>query len=95
MKVTPSEERHIVKIGDHIRAWDHMPMEDRPDRYVEGSVTDVDYDIITIHVMKDTVFPVGVRLEIKTHDFTWMGEYEERIQILGNLDTETGVYTEK
>ena len=94
MKVTPSKEIHEVKIGNHVRSWDHMPMEGRPDRYAEGVVTNVDGDIITIHVMKDTVFPVGVRLEIKTHSFTWTGEYKERIQVLGVLDMETGAYKE-
>ena len=95
MKVTLTNEIHEVKVGNHVRAWDHMPMPERPDRFVEGVVTNVDGDIITIHVLKDTVFPVGVRLKIKTHSYTWTGEYKERIQVLGALDLDTGVYKEK
>lgn len=94
MDITPTEKPHVVKIGDHVRAWDHMPMEDRPDRYVEGVVTDYESGVMGIHVLKDTVFPIGARLTIRTADFTMWGEYEERIQILGSLDTETGEYKE-
>ena len=95
MKVTPTKKAHRVIVGDHVRAWDHMPMEGREDRYVEGIVTKVDGEVIYIHVVKDTVFDFGVRLEIITHDFTFIGEYEERIQVLGHTCTISGIYTKK
>ena len=91
MEITRTKKAHKVTVGDHVRAFDHMPIEGRDDQYVEGVVSKIYDDIIYVHVVNDTVFDFGVRLEITTPLLT-MFEYEERIQVLGHTSTTTGIY---
>ncbi len=93
MDITFTEKSHKVVIGDHVRAWDFPPMISRDDRYVEGIVNDMTGDIITIHILKDTLYPIGARFTVRTPLNTFFTEYEERIQILGHYDPNTNKYT--
>ena len=72
-----------IKVGDHVRCWDFVPRPNAPDCYVEGIVTEIEGELINVHVLKDTVHGPGARLSIKTPIETFFSEFSERITKLG------------
>lgn len=74
-------------IGTLVRAYDFEPMEGRAARYVDGIVTEHSETscgayALKLHVIADTAFPMGARLEIFAPLNTSMMDYEGRLEIL-------------
>lgn len=72
-----AEHNLTFKVGQVIRAYDHQPRERTKHLFVEGVVVEInDMLQLVIHVLKDTVFPIGCRLTITTPIetfFDWKG----------------------
>lgn len=75
-----------IKAGDIIRGYDFQPMEDRPDRYVEGVVFEVDDSFYHIWVTKDTAYEAGVREDVGIPKEVYFGEYEGRVTVVRSKD---------
>lgn len=66
-------------VGDMVRAYDFIPMEGCPDRFVEGVVREINHDGYVIEVTKDTVFTKNPRPEILAPFEVFFMEFDERI----------------
>lgn len=81
--VDKKKDSHVVFIGERVRCWDHMPMEGRPDRYVEGVVDSVEFGIVSVIVDKDTCFETKPRTAITTPAQIFF-DYKCRITTIDN-----------
>lgn len=72
-----------ITIGAVIRAWDFEKIEGRQDCFVEGIVTEIAEDHYVMHVLKDTVHPVGARLEVHApKEDRLMLDFDNRIEMV-------------
>jgi hypothetical protein len=75
-----------IETGSHIRSYDHKPVEGRPEMFIEGIITKIKNNKVYVHVLKDSVFPLGMRLSVVIQAELIIGDYEDRIQVLGQCN---------
>ena len=68
-------------VGDRIRAYDFPPMEDTPDRFIEGVITSVSSSssAYVVSVENDTVFTKQPRDEVMVPFEVFFLEFDQRV----------------
>jgi len=71
-------------LNQRVRSYDFQPRDDISDSYIEGVVTDITHEMLTIEVDVDSVFPPNHRKVILTPSPGNMifGEWDGRVTII-------------